>query len=229
MSKIKFPAIIINYKIYEQSIGKRGLEIAKQAEKVMEEYGVTVGVAPQLPDLRYIAEQVNIPVFAQHADPKAPGSGTGYILLENIKDTGAVGILLNHSEHRLVLSTIEETITRARKLDLETLVCANNPKVSGAIAALEPDIIAVEPPELIGTGIPVSKAKPEVITDTVDIVKRINTDVHLLCGAGISKGEDIKAALKLGTEGVLLASGVVKAKDPYTVLEEMAKASLEGK
>ena len=226
MSRIKFPAIIINYKIYEQAIGKKGLEIAKQAEKIMEEYDVTVGVAPQLPDLRYIAEQVNIPVFAQHADPRGPGSGTGYILLENIKDSGAVGILINHSEHRLVLSTIEETITRAKKLGLETLVCANNPKVSGAIAVLEPDIIAVEPPELIGTGIPVSKAKPEVITDTVDIVKKINPKIHLLCGAGISKGEDVNAALKLGTEGVLLASGVVKAKDPKAVLEEMAKASL---
>lgn len=221
-----FPAIIINYKVYEKSIGKRGLEIAKIAEKVMNETGVTIGIAPQLPDLRWIADEVYIPVFAQHADPLPPGSGTGYILLENLKDAGAEGVIINHSEHRLQLATIDELISRARKLELLSLVCTNNPTVSAAVAALNPDIIAIEPPELIGTGIPVSKAKPEVVTDTVNLVRKINNAVHILCGAGISTGDDVKAALKLGTEGVLLASGVVKAKDPEDVIRKMAYAAL---
>jgi len=82
----------------------------------------------------------------------------------------------------------------------------------------------VEPPELIGTGISVSKAKPEVVTSTVGLIKRINPEVVVLCGAGITRGEDVSAALRLGTEGVLVASGVVKAKDPYKVLLEFAEA-----
>ncbi|MEM3717602.1 triose-phosphate isomerase, partial [Thermofilum sp.] len=78
---------------------------------------------------------------------------------------------------------------------------------------LGPDMVAIEPPELIGTGIPVSKAKPEVVTSSVDLVKKINPNVKVLCGAGITTGDDVAAALRLGTVGVLLASGVVKAKD----------------
>jgi len=89
------------------------------------------------------------------------------------------------------------------------------------VAALGPDYVAVEPPELIGTGIPVSKAKPEVITDTVELVKKVNPEVKVLTGAGISSGEDVKKALELGSVGVLLASGVTKAKDPEKAIRDL--------
>jgi triosephosphate isomerase len=113
----------------------------------------------------------------------------------------------------------------AREKGLVSLVCANDPGVTVAVAVLKPDMVAVEPPELIGTGIPVSKAKPEVITDTVKLVREVNSKVIILCGAGIGHGEDVKAALKLGTQGVLVASGIVKAKDPYVIMREFADAS----
>ncbi|RLG06224.1 MAG: triose-phosphate isomerase, partial [Thaumarchaeota archaeon] len=90
-----------------------------------------------------------------------------------------------------------------------------------------PEILAIEPPELIGTGIPVSKAKPEVVTGAVEAVKRINPRVHVLCGAGISTGDDVAKAIELGTEGVLLASAYVKAKDPKKLLSGMAEAALK--
>jgi triosephosphate isomerase len=45
----------------------------------------------------------------------------------------------------------------------------------------------------------------------------------VLCGAGISKGEDLRAALDLGSKGVLLASGIVKAKDPKAALEDLIR------
>ena len=105
-----------------------------------------------------------------------------------------------------------------------SVVCTNNAAASAAVATLKPDIISLEPPELIGTGIPVSRAKPEVVTETVKLVKHINPDAVLLCGAGITKGEDVTAALKLGTMGILVASGVVKARDPKRVLMEFADA-----
>jgi triosephosphate isomerase len=104
-------------------------------------------------------------------------------------------------------------------------VCVNNPSVSAAAAALKPDIVSIEPPELIGTGIAVSKAQPAVVTDTVRLVREINAKVTILCGAGISRGEDVAVALKLGTQGVLVASGIVKAKDPYRILREFADAT----
>jgi triosephosphate isomerase len=218
---VKEPIIAINFKTYIQATGDGALRIAKAAEKVYKETGITIVVAPQLADLYRIAQEVEIPVFAQHIDPIKPGSNTGHVLPEAVKEAGAVGTLLNHSENRMILADLEASIRRAEEVGLMTMVCTNNPEVSGAAAALGPDYIAVEPPELIGTGIPVSKANPEVVTKTVDIVKRINPDVKVLCGAGISTGEDVKKALELGTVGVLLASGVAKAKDPEKAIRDL--------
>ncbi len=219
--KLKEPIIAINFKTYAQATGEGALRIAKAAEKVYKETGITIVVAPQLADLYRIAQEVEIPLFAQHIDPIKPGSHTGHVLPEAVKEAGAVGTLLNHSENRMILADLEAAIRRAEEVGLMTMVCSNNPKVSAAVAALNPDYVAVEPPELIGTGIPVSKAKPEVITDTVELVKKVNPDVKVLCGAGISTGEDVKKALELGTVGVLLASGVTKAKDPEKAIWDL--------
>ncbi|WP_457752760.1 triose-phosphate isomerase [Thermococcus sp.] len=219
--KLKEPIIAINFKTYAQATGEGALKIAKAAEKVYKETGITIVVAPQLADIYRTAQEVEIPVFAQHIDPIKPGSHTGHVLPEAVKEAGAVGTLLNHSENRMILADLEAAIRRAEEVGLMTMVCSNNPKVSAAVAALDPDYVAVEPPELIGTGIPVSKAKPEVITDTVELVKKVNSDVKVLCGAGISTGEDVKKALELGTVGVLLASGVTKAKDPEKAIWDL--------
>ena len=218
---LKEPIIAINFKTYIEATGERALKIAKAAEKVYKETGITIAVAPQLVDLYRIAQEVEIPVFAQHIDPIKPGSHTGHVLPEAVKEAGAVGTLLNHSENRMILADLEAAIRRAEEVGLTTIVCSNNPAVSAAVAALNPDYVAVEPPELIGTGIPVSKAKPEVITDTVELVRKVNPEVKVLTGAGISTGEDVKKALELGTVGVLLASGVTKAKDPEKAIKNL--------
>jgi len=218
---LKEPVIAINFKSYVEATGERALKIAKAAEKVYKETGITIVVAPQLVDLYRIAQEVEIPVFAQHIDPIKPGSHTGHVLPEAVKEAGAVGTLLNHSENRMILADLEAAIRRAEEVGLTTIVCSNNPAVSAAVAALNPDYVAVEPPELIGTGIPVSKAKPEVITNTVELVRRVNPEVKVLTGAGISTGEDVKKALELGTVGVLLASGVTKAKDPEKAIKNL--------
>ncbi|MHA1593371.1 MAG: triose-phosphate isomerase [Candidatus Baldrarchaeia archaeon] len=222
---VTFPVIIVNFKCYKEAMGQNAIKLAKIAEKVSNETGVCICVAPQHADIYRVAQEVSIPVFAQHIDPITPGSHTGHVLAEAVKEAGACGTLINHSERRLVLADIDAAIKRCREVGLLSLVCSNNPEVSAAVAALNPDMIAVEPPELIGTGIPVSKAKPEVVTGTIDVVRRVNKEVVILCGAGITTGDDVRAAIKLGTSGVLLASGVVKAKDPEKVLMEMANAA----
>ena len=221
----KGPIIIVNYKTYTESTGKNAVKLAKKAERVHKETGVYVAVAPQLAELAAVAKSVAIPVFAQHIDPIKPGGYTGHVLADSAKEAGAVGALINHSERQLKLSDIEQIIRIAREHDMISVVCANNPGVSAAVVALEPDMIAIEPPELIGTGIPVSKAQPEVITGTIKLVREVNKKVTILCGAGISHGADVTAALKLGTQGVLVASGIVKAKDPYAIIREFADAS----
>ena len=226
LTRLRTPIILINFKTYAEATGKKALKLAETAAKVSLETDICIGLAPQLTDLASVARLVALPVFAQHIDPITPGSFTGHVLPESVKEAGATGTLINHSERRLRLADIDTAIRRAREAGLISVVCANNPDVSAAVAALKPQMLAVEPPELIGTGIPVSKAKPKVVSGTVELVKEVNSDVVVLCGAGISKGEDVRAALKLGTEGVLVASAVVKAKDPYTVLLEFAEAVL---
>ena len=221
---MRTPIILVNFKTYAEATGRNALNLAKTAEKINQETGVSVGIAPQYVDIAPIAQNVSIPVFAQHIDPVTHGSFTGHVLPESVKEAGAVGTLINHSERRLKLADIDAAITRAKEVDLVTVICSNNSAVSAAIAALKPNMVAVEPPELIGTGIPVSKAKPEIVSGTVDLVKRVNPEVIILCGAGITTGEDVAAALKLGTEGVLVASGIVKAKDPYKALLDFAEA-----
>lgn len=218
------PIILVNFKTYSEATGRNALKLAKTAEKINKETSVCVGVAPQYVDIASIAQAVSIPIFAQHIDPVTHGSFTGHVLPESVKEAGAIGTLINHSERRLKLADIDAAITRAHEVGLVSVVCSNNSAVSAAIAALKPNMLAVEPPELIGTGIPVSKAKPEVVSGTVDLVKRVNPKVVILCGAGITVGEDVAAALRLGTEGVLVASGIVKAKDPYKALLDFAEA-----
>lgn len=223
--KITLPVIVVNFKTYSESIGEKGLKIAKAAEEVSRNTGICIIVAPQHTDIKLIASQVEIPVFAQHIDPFPAGSHTGYILPEAVAEAGAVGTLINHSEHKLILADIDEAIRRAKSAKLKTIACSNNPEVSASICALSPDFCAYEPPDLIGTGISVSTAKPEVVTKAVELMQKTNPQVIPLCGAGISTGKDVTAAIKLNTKGVLLASGVVKAKDPKAVLQEMAEAA----
>ena len=79
------------------------------------------------------------------------------------------------------------------------------------------DLIAVEPPELIGGDISVSKAEPEVIERSVQMLGQN----RVLVGAGVKNSDDIRIALSLGASGVLLASGVTKAPDPYAVLMDL--------
>lgn len=215
---LETPSIIVNYKTYSQSIGKKGVKLTETIEKTAEK---NWAVCPQTPDIRMTDENTKIPIIAQHVDGIDPGSNTGHVLFETVKRAGAEGVLINHSEKRLKLSKIEKIVNLCKKNDLETIVCANNPKVASAAAALEPGFVAYEPPELIGGNVSVSSAKPEVVKEAVKKVENINPNVKVLCGAGVKNGKDVKAALNLGTEGVLLASGLVKAENKKEVIKDL--------
>ena len=227
MLKLNYPLIVLNFKVYSEALGEKALKLAEIAEEISENSGVTVAVAPPITELRQIASKISIPVFSQHVDPYPPGSRTGAILIEAVKEAGAVGSLINHSEKRMLLADISAAINRLRENGLLSLLCADTVETTRAGAALNPDIIAVEPPELIGTGIPVSKARPEVVKGAVEAVKSLNPGIHVLCGAGISSGEDVAKAIELGAEGVLLASAYVKAREPSKILESMVSEAAE--
>jgi triosephosphate isomerase len=206
--------IVLNFKTYAESTGTNAVRLATIAAKVATESGVSIVVVPQAVDVFQVARAVDIPVYAQHVDGIQFGGHTGHILAEALAEAGGRGTLINHSERRLQLADIDAANEAAKRAKLTTIICTNNISTTKAAASLHPDFVAIEPPELIGSGIPVSKASPEVVTGAVEAA----AGVKVLCGAGISKGEDVKAAIELGTHGVLLASGVTKAADPEAAL-----------
>jgi len=118
---MQLPIILVNFKTYPEGRGKRGILLAKAAEKVSQEYGVNIAVAPQLLDTINIVQNVEIPVFSQHMDVKDPGSATGHIDAYTLQEFGITGTLLNHSERQINLATIEEAISIANEAKLKTV------------------------------------------------------------------------------------------------------------
>jgi len=216
----KLPVIIVNFKLYPTGAGKRGLNLAKILDEVSRDRDVSIAIAVNSLNFSQIKSVVDIPVLLQHVDAVDYGAHTGRINIDLAKEMGADGILINHSERRLTIADIDYLIQRARELDIISLVCTNNARVSGAIAFLEPDMIAMEPPELIGGDISVSTARPEAIVETIEAVKSVKS-VPVLVGAGIKNGQDVKKAIELGAKGVLVASGIVKAKDPKKAINDL--------
>lgn len=225
---VETPVIVVNFKVYNESIGKNALKLAKICDEVAGQTGKSIAVCLSATDISPIAKEVNIPVWGQAADAVEPGGHTGSILLEALKEVGAKGTLINHSEHRLKIADIEWLVMKARKLGLDTCVCTNNVPTSMACAAFSPDFIAVEPPELIGGDISVTKADPKVVSGSVEAVRKVNSKVKVLCGAGVKNGKDVAKAVELGAVGVLLASGVTKVSDPRKALVDMVTGLSDG-
>ncbi|MEM2237209.1 MAG: triose-phosphate isomerase [Candidatus Caldarchaeum sp.] len=222
--RFKTPIIILNFKSFKEALGSQGLELAKIADKVSSETGVQLAVCPTYTELEKVVKNVSIPVLAQHCDPYQPGPFTGSIVAEALKTIGVAGSLLNHSERRMKLSDLALSVARLRQNDMLSVVCADDVAAAVAAASMKPDAVAVEPPELIGTGMSVSQVKPEVVSEAVEKVRSVSPDVIVLCGAGVSTAEDVKKAVMLGVEGVLLSSAYVKSSNPEKLLREMCSA-----
>ncbi|SFR46058.1 triosephosphate isomerase [Halogeometricum rufum] len=210
--------ILVNLKAYPCD----PIEVSTAARDVAEESGVRIAVSPQAADLRRVAD-TGVETWAQHVDPNDYGSHTGSTLAEAVAEAGAAGTLINHSEKRLKLADVDGSVRAAERAGLETCVCANNPAQVGAAAALGPDSVAVEPPELIGGDDSVATADPDIVRDAVEAAGEVDESVEVFCGAGISTGDDVDAAGDLGATGILLASGVAKADDPRAALEDLVE------
>ncbi|MBI3639135.1 MAG: triose-phosphate isomerase [Thaumarchaeota archaeon] len=219
---------IINFKNYEEVSGTNASKLAKIAEKISKKYRIKIAIVPSQHLLSEIAKY-SIPVLAQHVDVANTGSTTGFIVPEIIKKSKVSGSLINHSEHRISEKKIIELVSRLKKLGMISVVCVKDVNEAKKYAKLNPDYIAIEPPELIGTGKAVSKEKPEVITKSVMAVKQAKNSTKLLCGAGIISGKDVTKAMQLGAKGILVASGIIKAKNWNSIVEEFALAISKNK
>ncbi len=215
--------LVVNFKAYQQAFGPQAVEIAREASRLESRLPVRVILAPPAPLLGRVLE-AHGDVYLQHVDPVGFGAHTGRLPVAAAAMLGVRGSMVNHSERKMVLRDVEAAVRALREAGLESLVCADTPGEAAAAAYMGPTMIAVEPPELIGTGVPVSRAKPEVITASLEAVRRVDPSIPLLAGAGITSPEDAVRAVELGASGVLVASVVMKSREPPLVLRGLAEA-----
>jgi len=209
--------IVVNFKTYKEATGYKAIELCRICKKVSDETGVRIVAVPQLVDLGY-CEETGVECWSQHVDGVGEGKYTGWVSVESVMEIGARGTLLNHSEHKMPLEQLKETMTKIGDMAFEVCLCADTSEEAKTMAELGPDYVAYEPPELIGsTDKSVATEKPDVVEQ---VVKAMN--VPLLIGAGVKNAEDVRVGVKLGAKGVLLASGVVLAANPEEELRKLA-------
>ncbi|MCH7649080.1 MAG: triose-phosphate isomerase [Thaumarchaeota archaeon] len=214
---------VINCKNYEEISGDKIIKFVKIAEKISKKYKVKIAIAPPQHLIALVANS-SIPILAQHIDDSKVGSTTGFVIPELLKKSKVSGSLINHSEHRISSKEITKLVSKLKKLKMISVLCVKNVSEARKYARLNPNYIAIEPPELIGSGKAVSKEKPGLIIKAADAVKSAKNNTKLLCGAGIVSGEDVAKAIELGSKGILVASGIIKAKDWNKVITEFAKS-----
>jgi triosephosphate isomerase (TIM) len=214
---------VINCKNYEEISGDKIKKFIKIAEQVSKKYKIKIAVSPPQHLIGLVANS-SIPILAQHIDDSKIGSTTGYIIPELLKKSKVKGSLINHSEHRISSKEIEKLVLKLRELKMISIVCVKDVAEVKKYLKINPDFIAIEPPELIGSGKAISTEKPDLIQKAAKIVNDSKNKTKLLCGAGIVSGEDVAKSLELGSKGILVASGIIKTKNWYKIISEFGKA-----
>lgn len=201
--------------------GKQALEIAQAADRAGERYQVSVIFTAQYTDIRMIADKTNhLMVFAQHMDYLYPGRGVGAVLPEALKEAGAEGVLLNHSECPMDMDSIRKCMLRAKEVGLYTMVCAENMDMAACIARMEPDIILYEAPDMIEAR--EEEQHPiEEIASVNERIAGIDPRIIVLHGAGIHDEKDIYKIVKAGADATGSTSGIMKSEKPCEMAEKM--------
>ena len=221
--RVRAPVFEIGLKGY--LYGADAVRLAQAADRLSRELDVSVIFDPQAVDIPAVARATErLLVFAQHMDPVAVGRGVGSVLPEALREAGAVGTLLNHSERRMTLGDINRAIVRAREVGLATLVCADSPEEAAAVAQLGPDIVLAEPPELIATSRSAATEMRGFVERSVELVRRIDPGIIVMCGAGVQTPDDVEKMIELGVGGTGSSSGVLKAADPVALMRAMLTA-----
>jgi triosephosphate isomerase len=215
--------LVVNLKNYPEIAGKMSIIFAKDAASAVNG-SVNLILAPPVCSLQAVCDVASLPVISQHVDDVEYGATTGFIVPEYVKACGAVGSLLNHSEHKISSIKIKNLVRRLGTLNMISIVCAADIEEAIALSKYSPDYIAIEPPDLIGKGIAVSKADPSIIVKSVREIEKVSKKTRVLCGAGIVHKEDVTIALELGASGILVASGVVKASSWKAKIRDLCSA-----
>lgn len=195
--------IVVNFKRYPEADGDKAVLLAAICKKLSEEFKLPIIPVPQEKDL--------IACLALETDCWSQ---------KFLSQGGHSGTLLNHSDFRLSTEQLKEELSLSRNRGEKVCICAETYDEVIANLLLTPDLLAYEPPELIGSKTSsVAKSQPEVIGKTADACLQMG--IPLLVGAGIKSAEDVRVSLQRGAVGVLVASAVVQAADQEQALREL--------
>ncbi len=212
--------LIVNVKHYQNAVGKNAKSFIESCpDKLVEGWRLIFAVGTYDSDL--VQRLDSREFISQHVDSNDYGAFTGSVSVDLLLEKGFKGSLLNHSEHRVGMETIEKTVRKAKKSNFTTIVCAENLEEITKIAGFGPSYVAYEPKELIGGNISVSTSRPEVITEAAEICRKAGVD--LIVGAGVKNREDVAKSIELGATGVLVASGIVLSDDPRETINLLVK------
>ncbi|MDO8503902.1 MAG: triose-phosphate isomerase [bacterium] len=214
--------IFVNFKTYKEGTGIKAVELARDLSSCQSQAKIPVIPVVQATDIRLCVAASLYEVWVQHVDPIEYGKNTGWILPEAVTEAGAIGTFLNHSEHKVPDSTLQETLERCKEAGLKVLVFAADIKELEQVVKFKPDYVAYEPPELVGsTTTSVSRAKPEIIKEAAEVTKKAG--IPLIVGAGVKDSTDVKVSIELGAVGVAVSSAIVLAENPKKVVLELAE------
>ena len=211
--------VVVNFKTYQTAHGASAEELARVMVSIETDARLVAAVSA-LDLSAVVAAAPGLEVWCQHLDPIQFGSNTGWAHPATAIERGASGTLINHAEHKISLEHVAALLEQVPE-GFCVCACAADVDEARALAALEPTFVAVEPPELIGGDVSVTSADPVIVSGTAAAVREVSANVGVLCGAGVKTGGDVAKAIELGTSGVLLASGVTKAEDPRTALDDL--------
>ena len=210
--------IILSLKTYKESTGDAAVKLLSCVKKVSEETGVKIVPAVQPTDIYRVKKELGIEVWAQHMDPIEPGKNMGWLSPYALKEAGATGVVINHSEHKMSDDMVKKTLDKAKEYGFANVIIGFNPEMIIKFDSWGPDFVSYEREDMIGTGVSMLTQEEKNIKKLVAVLKS-----PLIIGAGISTGEDTKQAVQLGAKGAILASGFVLVKDPEAKLRELAE------
>jgi len=210
--------IFLALKTYKKTTGDAVIKILSSVKKIIKETGVPIITCAQATDIYRIKKELDIEVWAQHMDPIDPGKNTGWISPYSVKNAGATGVLINHSEHKLKEEVIIETVKKARQYNLKIILIGQTVEMIKKFDSFDIDFLSFEKEDLIAGLVSMIDQQEKAIKDLVKIVKH-----PLIIGAGINDGEDTRKSKAAGAAGVLMATYFVTAPDPEQKLRELAK------
>lgn len=218
---IQYPCFWVNFKIYPKTSGQNALAVARTMDQVRSKTGAEFLLSPQIPDIRLVSNNTQLKVVAQRADAAEPGRGNGNLLIENLKKAGADAVVINHAEDRDEFSNVRKKVNRCKEVGLDSMVCVDSIVMGKAAAEFDPDTLVFEKPDDIATSKSITQTHPERVKKFIQAISRVNPQIKVLLGGGISDAKDVQLGLDQGADAAGSASAVVFSENKKSLLTEI--------